>query len=296
MKGRGDSVHEASRGGAVGRREDDDGGTESFLPTYVYNAMKVKKRFEHMRVSFPLVFSSSILLSFLLSSFVFFSFSFLLMLLCPIPSHDNLHYTGRHQEDAEEFSGLYLDTLEEELLAMLAAVSAPPSLPANTSSTNSAPGKNAKLGSVTGTTSAASAYMESESVVSHEDADGDGWLGIGIRLLLRVRYVFFFFFCFGLGCVAFFFQYFITSIHPSIPPSCLLTSLLTPSPIYSFTDRVFTHTQIKGTECPITRIFGGKFCSTLRAPRQKDSVLVEDRRALRLDIWVGCSLSLFAVF
>ena len=227
MKGRGDSVHEASRGGAVRRREDDDGGTESFLPTYVYNAMKVKKRFEHMRVSFPLVFSSSILLSFLLSSFVFFSFSFLLMLLCPIPSHDNLHYTGRHQEDAEEFSGLYLDTLEEELLAMLAAVSAPPSLPANTSSTNSAPGKNAKLGSVTGTTSAASAYMESESVVSHEDADGDGWLGIGIRLLLRVRYVFFFFlFWFGL-CRVFFFS---ISLLPSIPPSlhlaCLLACLL----------------------------------------------------------------------
>lgn len=44
--------------------------------------------------------------------------------------------------------------------------------------------------------------------------------------------------------------------------------------------------QIKATESPITRIFGGKFRSTLRAPRQKDSVIVEDWRSLRLDIQV----------
>ena len=57
---RGDFVHDASRGGgAVGRREDDDGWTESFLPTYVYYPMKVKKRFEHMRVSF-ILFSVSL--------------------------------------------------------------------------------------------------------------------------------------------------------------------------------------------------------------------------------------------
>ena len=58
---RGDSVHDASGGGAVGR-EDDDGGTESFLPTYVYDAMKVKKRFEHMRVRWFFFFLSSSLL------------------------------------------------------------------------------------------------------------------------------------------------------------------------------------------------------------------------------------------
>ena len=80
------------------------------------------------------------------------------------------------EEDAEKFFGFYIDTLEEELLAMLAAVSAPPpSTPANT-------GKNAKPGSVTGATNAAaSANTESESVVSHEDADGDVWLEVGRR-------------------------------------------------------------------------------------------------------------------
>jgi hypothetical protein len=85
---RGDSVHDASGGaGAVGRREDDDGWTESFLPTYVYDAMKVKKRFEHMRVSFsrfsycfPLLSFSSFS-SILLSSLLFLS----LLVLMTIP-------------------------------------------------------------------------------------------------------------------------------------------------------------------------------------------------------------------
>ena len=43
---RGDSVNDASGGGAVGRWEDDNGRTVSFLPTYVYDAMK------DMRVGF----------------------------------------------------------------------------------------------------------------------------------------------------------------------------------------------------------------------------------------------------
>jgi hypothetical protein len=54
---RGDSIHDTS-GGVVGKREDDNGWTESFWPTYVYDAMQVKKRFEHMRVSFLLVSST----------------------------------------------------------------------------------------------------------------------------------------------------------------------------------------------------------------------------------------------
>ncbi|THH20875.1 hypothetical protein EW146_g530, partial [Bondarzewia mesenterica] len=41
---------------------------------------------------------------------------------------------------------------------------------------------------------------------------------------------------------------------------------------------------VKSTESPITRIFGGKFRSTLRAPHQRDSVVVEDWRSLQLDI------------
>lgn len=49
--------------------------------------------------------------------------------------------------------------------------------------------------------------------------------------------------------------------------------------------------QIKAAESPITKIFGGKFRSTLRAPGQKDSVIVEDWRALRLDIQVSNFLS-----
>lgn len=44
--------------------------------------------------------------------------------------------------------------------------------------------------------------------------------------------------------------------------------------------------QIKAAESPITKIFGGKFRSALRAPGQKDSVIVEDWRSLRLDIQV----------
>ena len=44
--------------------------------------------------------------------------------------------------------------------------------------------------------------------------------------------------------------------------------------------------QVRSAESPITRLFGGKFRSTLRAPQQKDSVVIEDWRALQLDIQV----------
>ncbi|KAJ3570230.1 hypothetical protein NP233_g4540 [Leucocoprinus birnbaumii] len=65
-----------------GEGEDKDEWSESFLPSYVYDAMKEKKRFESMR--------------------------------------------GGQQEDAEEFLGFYLDTLEEELLHIQNSLAPPP--------------------------------------------------------------------------------------------------------------------------------------------------------------------------
>lgn len=141
-------------------REEDDWDGDSFLPGYVYDAMKEKKRFDNMR--------------------------------------------GGHQEDAEEFLGFYLDTLEEELLSILHSVS---------------PSRQGKP--------APAPVEEKEEAAPPEQ---DGWLEVGKR------------------------------------------------------NRTVVTRTIKATESPITRIFGGKFRSTLRAPRQKDSVIVEDWRSLRLDI------------
>ena len=42
--------------------------------------------------------------------------------------------------------------------------------------------------------------------------------------------------------------------------------------------------QAKSTDSPITRIFGGKFRSTLHTPHQRDSITIEDWRSLQLDI------------
>lgn len=50
---------------------------------------------------------------------------------------------------------------------------------------------------------------------------------------------------------------------------------------------------MKSSESPITRMFGGKFRSTLKAPHQKDSVTVEDWRSLRLDIQVREVVTLY---
>lgn len=72
-RGKGKERERDDATGGERRNEDDDGGTESFLPTYVYDAMKVKKRFEHMRVSFPLPFDFLRFLP-LFPSFLFFSF------------------------------------------------------------------------------------------------------------------------------------------------------------------------------------------------------------------------------
>lgn len=151
-KGKG-KAKEASDGDEGENDEWDD----SFIPTYVYDALKEKKRFDHMR--------------------------------------------GGHQEDAEEFFGFYLDTLEEELLSILSSLSPQPS-------------------------QKVSKPLEEKEEVASED----GWLEVGKR------------------------------------------------------NRTMVTRTIKTTESPITRIFGGKFRSTLKAPQQKDSVIVEDWRSLRLDI------------
>jgi hypothetical protein len=233
----------------VGRREDEDGGTESFLPTCVYDAMKVRKRFEHMRVSFrsfsfffrPLFscrfscrpFFSFLSFPFLSFPFLSFFFAFLFLQCCSVPSHlMTIPIIQGSYQDAEELFGFYLDTLEEELLATLAAVSAPsPSNPANTSSTNAAPGKHAKLGSVTGTTAAtatATASAESGTVVSHEDVDGDGWLEVGkrTRTVVTRTVCFFFGFVSRFSLLLSFLPSFLSSIHPSLFP-CLIPNPFT---------------------------------------------------------------------
>ncbi|KAA1469297.1 cysteine proteinase [Dentipellis sp. KUC8613] len=151
------------KGKEVEMVDEDEEMSESFMPTYVYEAMKETRRFENMR--------------------------------------------GGHQEDAEEFFGFYLDTLEEELLSLLSSLNpskaAAPAAPANTK-----------------------AVEEREEETPHED----GWMEVGKR------------------------------------------------------NKMVVTRTLKSTESPITRIFGGKFRSTLRAPHQRDSVMVEDWRALQLDI------------
>ncbi|KAI0362620.1 cysteine proteinase [Trametes cingulata] len=134
------------------REEDLFDELDSFIPTYVYDAMKEKKRFANM--------------------------------------------IGGHQEDAEEFLGFFLDTLEEELLSISQSLS--PKEPAK---------------------------------APEEPPMQDGeWLEVGKK------------------------------------------------------NKTVTTRTAKSTDSPITRIFGGKFRSTLRTPHQRDSVTIEDWRSLQLDI------------
>jgi len=76
-----------SRASSNEREQEDDSESwrEAFVPTYIYEALKEKKRFDSMR--------------------------------------------GGQQEDAEEFLGFYLDTLEEELLSLMNASFTPAPAP-----------------------------------------------------------------------------------------------------------------------------------------------------------------------
>lgn len=155
VEGKGKGVERYGSNGLVHEEVDEDI-MDSFMPTYVHDALKEKKRFDHMR--------------------------------------------GGHQEDAEEFLGFYLDTLEEELLTLSSSLTNPSPAPAQT---NNAPANNTQ---------------------------DEGWLEVGKR------------------------------------------------------NRTAFTRSTKTADSPMTRIFGGKFRSTLRVPQQKDSVVVEDWRSLRLDI------------
>ncbi|KAG6369369.1 hypothetical protein JVT61DRAFT_14975 [Boletus reticuloceps] len=139
---------------AVPYSDEEDSLMDSFIPTYVYDALKQKKRFDHMQ--------------------------------------------GSHQEDAEEFLGFYLDTLEEELLSISSSW-----LPKQS---------------------------HSETQNSHAAHEDGPWLEVIKRSRMAIT------------------------------------------------------RMVKSTESPITRMFGGKFRSSLRMPHQEGSILVEDWRSLRSDI------------
>ena len=112
--------------------------------------------------------SSSFILFFILHSFLLFFFSNAV----PYSSHQSTVQPSRRPPK------FYLDILEEELLAMLAVVFAPTSS-TSANPTNSLSKKAPNIKHAASTAANLSNTMESESVVSHEDADADGWMEVG---------------------------------------------------------------------------------------------------------------------
>lgn len=108
--------------------------------------------------------------------------------------------------------------------------------------------------------------MESELVVPHKDADRDGWLEVGKRNWMVVTCT---------VCEPFYGSH--CPIFPSFHPCIFLFFHLFLLAIY--TDKRY--------RIPNNPDIGGKFCSTLHTPGQKDLVLVEDWNSLRLDIQVS---------
>ena len=121
---------------------------------------------------------------------------------------------GGHQEDAEEFFELYVHTLEEELLAILVAVSAPPIYSCKHE-------EERETWIAPPTPPRAPTRSRNWLYRMRMRMEMCGWrLGDGIGRLLRVRYVLFFLFRFWF-CVACFIVPF---LRPSLP--CLIIFLL----------------------------------------------------------------------
>ncbi|KAF8584110.1 cysteine proteinase [Ramaria rubella] len=141
--------------------EDDDTARDALVPSYVYDALKEKKRFDSMR--------------------------------------------GGQQEDAEEFLGFYLETLEEELLSIITRFSSHGS-------------------------STLEHVIPAMDEQVENDKPTDGWLEVGKK-----------------------------------------------------NKTVITRTH-KTLDSPISRIFGGKFRTSLRVPGARETAMVDPWSRLQLDI------------
>ncbi|PFH48346.1 hypothetical protein AMATHDRAFT_65707 [Amanita thiersii Skay4041] len=124
---------------------------------------------------------------------------------------------GGQQEDAEEFFGFLLDTLEEELLLLKESLTGT---------------KNVSSSSGVGEKSVGHAsYTPVEEKEEAAPPEEEGWHEVGKK------------------------------------------------------NRMVVTRTIKTAESPVSKIFGGKFRTTLKVPHtKKDSVIVEDWRSIRLDI------------